>query len=148
MAQDGSEAQAASLGEESILSEALETAGRAAFADESFREPMRVLLRSLDEEAGLNAAGRFTMRARIIDLLVNRLRLEQYLEAQPGTRDQRIGHPAAQGIVCSNHDDFKNGLITEPDAAQFSDMRRRGSLGIDRYHLGIGEHRPVGFTQG
>ncbi len=84
---------AVSLDEQSIVAEALEKAGRSRFADESFREPMRVLLRSLDEEASLNAAGRFTMRTRIVDLLVNRLRLEEYLDRHPEIRDERIGDP-------------------------------------------------------
>ncbi|RMD85262.1 MAG: sulfotransferase [Candidatus Dadabacteria bacterium] len=82
-----------SLDEQSILAEALERAGRSRFADESFRTPLRVLLQSLDEEANLNAAGRASMRARIVDLLVNRLRLEEYLERHPEIREEEIGDP-------------------------------------------------------
>lgn len=82
-----------SLDERSILDEALQRAGRARFADDAFLAAMRVLLRSLEEEGDLNAAGRFAMRTRIVDLLVNRFRMEEYLECHPEIRDEQIGAP-------------------------------------------------------
>ncbi len=93
MTHQGDESQVIGLSEESILAEALDKAGRPGFADDSFREPLRVLIRSLDEEADLNAAGRFSMRTRIVDILVNRLRLEEYLDEYPEIRDEEIAAP-------------------------------------------------------
>ncbi|MBI4518286.1 MAG: sulfotransferase [Deltaproteobacteria bacterium] len=81
------------LDEQAILDEALRQASRARWTDDSFLAPMRVLLRSLVEEAHLNAAGRFSMRARIVDLLVNRFRLEEHLERHPEIRDEEIRAP-------------------------------------------------------
>lgn len=81
------------LDESSILDEALRRAGRGAFVDRTFVEPLRVLLHSLNTEAHLNAAGQFSMRTRIVDLLVNRLRLEHYLESHPEIRDEQIAAP-------------------------------------------------------
>ncbi|MBP1685948.1 MAG: hypothetical protein H6Q33_2091 [Deltaproteobacteria bacterium] len=75
-----------------LLDEALRKAGRARFLDESFVEPLQVLLRSL-EDAPLNVAGRYSMRARIVDLLVNRLRLEEYLDRYPEIRAEEIVAP-------------------------------------------------------
>lgn len=81
------------LDDSSILEEALQKTGRTRFADDSFLAPMRVLLGSLEEEAKLNAAGRHSMRTRIIDLLINRLRVEEYLERHPEIGDEEIGAP-------------------------------------------------------
>ncbi|MFN8626952.1 MAG: sulfotransferase [Candidatus Binatia bacterium] len=78
--------------EDELLDEALRKAGRARFLDGSFVEPLRVLLGSL-AAAPLNAAGRFSMRARIVDLLVNRLRLEDYLDRHPEIHAEEIVAP-------------------------------------------------------
>jgi hypothetical protein len=72
-----------SLDEADVLAEARAKAGGAAFEDESFREPLRVLLASLDREAQLNAIGRATQRARIVESLVMRLSFERHLREHP-----------------------------------------------------------------
>jgi hypothetical protein len=82
-----------SLTAQSILAEALEEAGRSRFDDDSFVEPMLALLHSLEGEAGLNAAGRDTMRKRVVGLLVNRARTEEHLERFPEIRDEEIVAP-------------------------------------------------------
>ncbi len=79
--------------EHALLDEALQTAGRKHFADESFLEPMRALLLSLSEGESLNATGRVSMRRRVLDLLVNRLRTEEYLERYPEIREETILAP-------------------------------------------------------
>ncbi|MBW2143129.1 MAG: sulfotransferase, partial [Deltaproteobacteria bacterium] len=43
-----------SLDEESIITEAREKAGLTDFGDESFRRPLRMLLKAMEEEARLN----------------------------------------------------------------------------------------------
>ena len=62
-----------SLEAESILAEARQKTGLDDFGDDSFREPMERLLRSMEEEAELSATGRAMQRARVVGLLVNRL---------------------------------------------------------------------------
>jgi hypothetical protein len=82
-----------SLEEASILAEARAKAALDDFGDASFREPMRVLLAALDQEAGLLDFGRAAQRSRIVDLLVNRLRVEEQFRRHPEILDEEIGAP-------------------------------------------------------
>ncbi len=82
-----------SLDETSILAEARAKAGLDDFGDESFREPLRVLLAALDSEAGLLEFGRAAQRARIVDLLVNRLRAEDQFRRHPEILAEELGTP-------------------------------------------------------
>jgi hypothetical protein len=78
------------LDEVSILEEARARSGLAEFGDEDFREPMGVLLRSLEEEARLTPAGRIAQRERIIGLLVGRLRTRDWLVRHPEILEERV----------------------------------------------------------
>lgn len=82
-----------SLDQESLIAEAREKAGLVDFGDESFREPMAVMLKSMEEEADLNATGRFVQRARIVGLLVNRLRTEDHLRRFPEILEEEVRDP-------------------------------------------------------
>ena len=82
-----------SLDEASILAEARARAGLAEFGDESFREPLRRMLRAFETEAGLNENGRIAQRERTIGLLVNRLRVEDWLRRHPEILDEKIAAP-------------------------------------------------------
>lgn len=82
-----------SLDEQSILDDARRKAGLDDFGDESFREPLRVLLGALDGEAGLFDFGRAAQRGRIVDLLVNRLRVEDAFRRRPEIAAEEIGAP-------------------------------------------------------
>lgn len=79
--------------EAAILAEARHKAGLADFGDESFRVPMRKLLHALATEANLNEIGRYAQRARIVDILVNRLRVEDHLKRHPEILDEQIVEP-------------------------------------------------------
>ena len=81
------------LDADSIVAEARAAAGLTDFGDESFREPMRVLLRALDEEAQLTPIGRAAQRQRVVDLLVNRLRAEACFARHPEILDEAIRAP-------------------------------------------------------
>ena len=85
--------QTTSLDESSILEEARARAGLAEFGDESFREPLRRTLRAYESEAGLNENGRIAQRERTIGLLVNRLRVEDWLRRHPEILDEKIHAP-------------------------------------------------------
>ncbi len=78
------------LDETSVLAEARERAGIEDFGEQDFREPLRVLLRALGEEARLSEAGRAAQRARIVGLLVSRLRARDWLVRHPEILDERI----------------------------------------------------------
>jgi len=79
-----------SLDEASLLAEARERAGLEDFGLQEFREPLRVLLRSLDQEARLTPAGRAGQRARIVGLLVGRLRTHDWLLRHPEIERERL----------------------------------------------------------
>jgi len=78
---------------DAIVADARRAAGLADFGDESFRVPMGVLLRALDEEAALTPIGRAVQRQRVVDLLVNRLRAEACVARHPEIRDEEIRAP-------------------------------------------------------
>ncbi len=82
-----------SLDEKSIIAEAREKAVLTDFGDEAFLQPMRMLLKAMEEEARLNEIGRITQRARIVGLLVNRLRTEDHFKRYPEILDQEIRKP-------------------------------------------------------
>jgi len=82
-----------SLDEASILAEARAKAALDDFGDEDFRAPLRVLLDALDREAGLLEFGRAAQRARIVDLLVNRLRAEDAFRRHPEILAEELGPP-------------------------------------------------------
>jgi hypothetical protein len=76
--------------ESSILDEARERAGLDDFGEEDFREALRRLLFSLRDEARLTSAGRLAQRARIVGLLINRLRTQSWLLHHPEILEERI----------------------------------------------------------
>ena len=76
-----------------MLAEASERAGLSDFGDEDFREPLRRLLSSLDLEAKLNPGGRIAQRARIVDSLVTRLRVQDSVARHLEILAERIEAP-------------------------------------------------------
>lgn len=82
-----------SLEPDALLEEARAIAGSDDFGDEAFREPFLRLVAALEEEADLNAVGRGMQHARIVGLLVNRLRTEAYIRAFPEILEERIVEP-------------------------------------------------------
>ena len=82
-----------SLAADSVLAEASARTGLEDFGAEDFREPMQLLLQSLDQEANLHAVGRGLVRERIIGLLINRLRTEDYFHRHPEIEEEEIRAP-------------------------------------------------------
>ena len=85
--------EAVNLDEDSIITEAQAKAGLTEFGDESFRVPMRMLLKAIKEEARLNEIGLMTQRARVVGLLANRLVAEDYFKRYPEILQEEIGAP-------------------------------------------------------
>jgi len=71
------------LSEESLLRAARRQTGLHDFVDGSFRDPMRRMLASLENEAHLHPLGRVTMRESLVRALANRLRLEALSDLHP-----------------------------------------------------------------
>jgi len=81
------------LDEQSLIESAKKQVGLSAFGDESFLEPMRLLLNSLEGEADLNPLGRFLTRQSIVRLLKHRLLVEDLLKREPQILQREIVPP-------------------------------------------------------
>ena len=79
---------------DALLAEASQrSGGLTEFGDASHRVALPVLLNSLNEEAKLSDAGRHLLRQRIVELLTNRLRVEDYCKRHPSILEERIEKP-------------------------------------------------------
>ena len=79
-----------SLNAEQLLDAASQQTGLSDFGDPAFREPLQVLLHSLETEAALNAIGAAATPAMIHALLVNRLQLVDTRERHPENADMAL----------------------------------------------------------
>ena len=77
----------------SLLQEASAAEGLSDFGHESFRQPFEILVKALNEEAELNAVGRFMQHQRILNSLRNRLRMEEWIRANPDILDETLLQP-------------------------------------------------------
>ncbi len=76
-----------------LLDAARRQSGLTDFGDEGFVEPMQVLLESLNTEANLNTIGRSVQYQRILNTLMNRLRIQAWLQQYPEIREEVIADP-------------------------------------------------------
>ncbi len=82
------------LDPESLLSAARADTGLGDFGSgDDFREPLAILLDSLDREANLTLLGRILVRAEVLNLLVNRLRITELVGRHPEIEQERIERP-------------------------------------------------------
>jgi hypothetical protein len=81
------------LDEESLLRHACRATGLADFGDERWREPFRVLVKSLEQEAQLTLMGRLMARSDIVLWLSSRLRVIDTLKKYPQILDEEITAP-------------------------------------------------------
>lgn len=78
---------------ESLLTAARDKTGLTDFGDRSFLAPMTVLVDALVNEANLSVGGVYGQYQRIVDLLVNRLRVEEALKQHPEISAEKIENP-------------------------------------------------------
>lgn len=83
----------ASLDEAELLSAARQATGLENFGDDSFRIPMRLVLKGLETESDLNPIGRFLTRQSILRVLKNRLYAEDLIERHPEILEREIRDP-------------------------------------------------------
>ena len=81
------------LDESSLLASAMQATGLSDFGSEEWREPFRVFLRSLEEDAELNLMGRIRTRSEILQLLEARLQIEDTYKRHPEIEDEEIKQP-------------------------------------------------------
>jgi Sulfotransferase family len=83
------------LDADSLLAEARRRTGLSNFGDESFLVPLRMLVRAMEDEAALHAAGRAAQSERLVVLLVNRLLAEELIRRHPEILQENIQRPFA-----------------------------------------------------
>lgn len=81
------------LEEETLFEEASRRTGLSDFGEDWFREPLRMLLASYKTEARLNFVGRIAAQQDMMQLLVNRMRLEEDRKRHPEIAGQVIQRP-------------------------------------------------------
>jgi Sulfotransferase family len=81
------------LNEQTLLDTAMQETGLRDFGEDSYREPLRVLLRAYDTEAELTIVGRLAVRYDTLRLLTNRLRLMRDRQRHPAIAEQAIRQP-------------------------------------------------------
>ena len=81
------------LDADDLLERARRRTGLDDYGDPSFLEPFRVLLAALEREADLSAFGRISTRQHLLQLLAQRLRLEDLIRRHPEIQDERIARP-------------------------------------------------------
>jgi hypothetical protein len=78
---------------EALMAAASEQTGLDHFGDDWFREPLDIVCRAIPVEAGLNAVGRVTAGSSLVNMLANRLRLEDLLRRHPEIEEVPIARP-------------------------------------------------------
>jgi hypothetical protein len=81
------------LDEQELLDTACQETGLRDFGDDSFREPLGVLLKAYETEAKLTLVGRLAARRDTLRLLTNRLRLMEDRKRYPAIAQQEIRQP-------------------------------------------------------
>jgi len=81
------------LDEHSLLARAVKNTGLSDFGDQDFREPLRVLLASFENEAALTLLGRIIARGDTVRTLENRLHFVDTLKRHPEITAAPISRP-------------------------------------------------------
>lgn len=81
------------LDEQSLLGAAVKSTGLNDFGANDWREPFRVYIKALEEEADLNLLGRIRTRNEILQFLCARLRIEDEYKRHPEIDNEEISQP-------------------------------------------------------
>jgi hypothetical protein len=81
------------LSEEGLIAEARAATGLRDLGEDGFREGLRVLLATYESTARLSPRGRKATRRRLIELLTNRLLIQETLRLHPEIRERAIRRP-------------------------------------------------------
>jgi len=104
------------LDEDSLLRAATAATGLSDFGADDWREPFRVFIKALEEEAELNLLGRIRTRSEILQLLCARLQVEDTYKRHPEIADEEIHQPIVIiGQGRSGTSLLQNVLAAHPD---------------------------------
>jgi Sulfotransferase family len=82
-----------SLDPEDLLAAARARTGLDEYGEPTFREPLAVLLEAFERDARLSALGRISARGLVLQLLANRLRIEDLFRRHPEIEQEPIARP-------------------------------------------------------
>ena len=82
-----------SLSRDELMETASGTTGFSDFGPDDFIEPLDILLTSLASESKLTLLGRILVRADLLNLLQNRLRIADLAKREPAVLDEKIERP-------------------------------------------------------
>lgn len=104
------------IDEDSLLRSAMRSTGLSDFGADDWREPFRVLIKSINDEAELNLLGRLRTRSELLQLLEARLQIEDTYKRNPEIADQEIHQPIViVGQGRSGTSMLQNLLSAHPD---------------------------------
>ena len=106
------------LEEDTLLAKARTRTGLAEFGDESFREPLRILLRSFEEDADLSLVGRISVQAELVRLLSNRLLLAEERRRHPEIGAEVIDRPLVITGLPRTGSTFLHALLARDPASR------------------------------
>ena len=104
------------LDEASLLRSATMSTGLSDFGIDDWREPFRILVKGMEEEAELNLVGRLRTRSELLQLLEARLQVEDWYRRHPEIDDEQIREPViivGQGRSGTSY--LQNVLSANPD---------------------------------
>lgn len=104
------------LDEESLLASARRRARAEDFGDEAFREPLRRLLDSLENESRLRPLGRIGARTDLVQMLVNRLEMQRDRTTHPDIAAEEIRRPLFITGLPRTGSTFLHGLLAQDPA--------------------------------
>jgi hypothetical protein len=99
-----------------LLGAARRRAGLDDFGDPAFHEPLRRLLRSIDDQARLSFVGRVAAREDLTGMLVNRLRMEEDRRRHPGIAAEQVRRPLFITGLPRTGSTFLHGLLAQDPA--------------------------------
>lgn len=107
------------LDENRLLANAQKKTGLTDFGDDSFREGLQVLLRSLNTEAALNPMGQVMAYGMLLNLLCGRLLIKDALKKKPAILDEVIHKPLVIAGLPRTGTTILQSLLCEDPAARF-----------------------------
>ena len=109
-----------SLSEDRLLSKARRITGLSDFGDDAFREPLEILLDSIEKDARLNLFGRLLVRRTLVQKLVNRLCIQNDFKTYPDILDTPVQRPLfITGLARTGTTFLYRLLAQDPDTRTF-----------------------------
>ena len=87
------------LGLAYVITAAQQRTGLSDFGDDSFRAPLKVLLEALVDQADLNEAGTQGQSERIVEILCQRLLVQNFFNKYPEILTEEILNPVVLSLI-------------------------------------------------